>query len=98
VMVSIDLFTDARPVFNNSGDKVLLTIISHVISLEYHEGPEHRQIHLSLDAEDLSMLRYLCEEAEEKAAIFKRGLQQTPWPTSILHEDIDVETDAEQGK
>ncbi len=73
----------------------MLTVISHTLSLEYHEGPRHREVRLSLDAEDVGLLRELCEQAEREAMILKRDLNKAPWPTSILQESVDVDDESE---
>jgi hypothetical protein len=72
---SLELSTGTRPVFNESKDKVLFTIISHTLSLDYHEGyRNHKEVHLNLDADDLAMLRVLCEEAEQAAETLRASI------------------------
>jgi hypothetical protein len=75
-VVSMDLFTDARPVFNKTGDRVLFTVIDHVISLEYHaDYRDHREIHLTFDADDIERLFDLCLEAKARVTAVKDSIK-----------------------
>ena len=85
-LVDTRIFTDARPVFNDAGDAIIQTIITHVLSLDYHNGHDHRVIQFTLDADDLSELTKLCERAARKAVVLKRDLKSASWPTRIFHE------------
>jgi hypothetical protein len=87
-LVEMRILTDARPVFNAAGDEIRQTIITHVLSLVYHNGHDHRIIQFTLDATDVVDLRQMCERAERKAAVLKRDLKGMPWPTSIFREPV----------
>lgn len=82
-VTSIGMSTGTRPVFSASKDRVLITIISHTLTLEYHEGyRRHRELNLSLDAGDIARLHELCEQAEQAAATLKAilpGPSAAPW-------------------
>jgi hypothetical protein len=71
---SMKLFTDTRPVFNESGERVLFTVIGHTLALEYHEEYRHREIQLSLDASDVANLLELCVQADVQAASLKASI------------------------
>ncbi len=88
-LVGMRIFTDARPVFNEAGDAIVQTIISHVLSLDYHDGHQHRVVQFNLDATDVTDLKEMCERAVLKAGIIKRDLKASPWPTTIFREPTD---------
>jgi hypothetical protein len=96
-LVGMRLITDARPVFDESGDKILQTVVSHVLSLDYHKGDSHRAVQFALDAQDIVELRRLCERAERKAAALKRDLKGAPWPVSVFRESADPASDITGG-
>jgi hypothetical protein len=83
VVLSMELSTGTRPVFSESKDRILFTIISHTLSLEYHaEYRRHKEVHLSLDAGDITRLRSLCDQAEQAASTLKAtitGPSASPW-------------------
>ena len=88
VVLSMELSTETRPVFSESKDRILFTIIHHTLSLEYHEGyRRHKEIHLSLDARDIETLRAICEQAEQATATLKASI---PGPSAVPWEN-DVE-------
>jgi hypothetical protein len=95
IVLSIGMSTGTRPVFNEEKTKILFTIVSHTLTLDYHEGyRRHKEISLHLDAGDISMLRIFCDEAEQAAATLKAsisGPSAVPWET-----EDDVENE-EQG-
>jgi hypothetical protein len=85
-LVDTRIFTEARPVFNEAGDAIIQTVITHVLSLDYHDGHSHRVMQFNLDAVELAELGKLCERAARKAAVIKRDLKTAPWPTFIFRE------------
>jgi hypothetical protein len=91
VLTRMELFTDIRPVFNESGESILEAIITHVLSFDYHEGNTHREIKFSLDAIDVKDLKELCAKAELKGKVIKRDLKSMAWPTTIFRESIEVQ-------
>lgn len=95
-LVDMRIFTDARPVFNEAGDAILQMIITHVLSLDYHSGHDHRVIQFTLDAADLAELTKLCERAARKAAVVKRDLKVASWPTAIFREPVKPDDSDEQ--
>ena len=85
-LVDMRIFTDARPVFNDAGTRVIHTVISHVLSLDYHDCHDHRILQLTMDAGDLIELKELCERATKKANILKNDLERAGWSVSIFRE------------
>jgi hypothetical protein len=90
-LVEMRIFTDLRPVFNDAGDAILQSVITHVLSLDYHEGPTHRVIQFNLDANDVKDLKEMCARAERKGAVVKRELEKQPWPTTVFREPTETE-------
>jgi hypothetical protein len=92
IVLSIEMSTGTRPVFNEEKTRILFTIISHTLTLEYHEGyRRHKEISLHLDAGDIAMLRECCDEAERAAATLKAnisGPSAVPWE---IEDDADNE-------
>ncbi len=71
-VISMELYTDARAVFSEEGNRVVFTVIDHTLSLEYHAGyRQHREIELVFDADDIEHLMGLCLQAEEQARAMK---------------------------
>lgn len=61
------IMTDIRPVFADPGEKPLGAAITHTLKIEYHNGGEHKHFYVSLDANDLELLRKAAERAELKS-------------------------------
>jgi hypothetical protein len=85
-LVDIRVFTDARPVFNSEGDKIVQNVITYVLSIDYHDKHEHRVIQFSLDSQDLSELKDVITRAEKKTTTIKRDFSTMPWPTIVFRE------------
>jgi hypothetical protein len=76
---SLEMFTDTRAVFNESRQRVLFSVITHTLSIEYDDGTGRPvQIDLSLDASDLSVLADLCEQAAAEAEALKTQKSSAP--------------------
>jgi hypothetical protein len=97
-LVGMKIFTDARPVFNEVGDTIIQTVISHVLSLDYHDGEDHHVIQFNLDATHITELRRISERAEKKAGVLKNDLKRMDWPTSIFREQVrsDIPDDKQE--
>lgn len=87
------ILTDIRPVFNHAGDKVVQTVVSHVLLIDYLSGQDHKRIELALDATDISELKDACERAKRKSGTIRAALPNLSWPTSIPR-DTDRQSDA----
>jgi hypothetical protein len=90
-LAEIRILTDVRPVFNQAGDKIVQSIISHILSIDYHDGRGHHVIQFSLDGEDVAQLKESCERAARKAAIVKHDLKTAPWPVSVFRDPTENE-------
>lgn len=92
-LVDVRIFTDMRPVFSDSGESILQSVVSYVLSLDYHDCHDHKVIQFTLDAEDIGLLKGLCERAEKKSAVIKNEFQSMAWPTTVLREPHEADTD-----
>ena len=71
--------TDIRPVFNAAGDKILHTVVTHSLLVDYIDGNQFAKIELGLDGADLTELRKVLERAEQKALTLREALNEVPW-------------------
>jgi hypothetical protein len=84
---SFELFTDTRPVFSEEGDRILFTVISHTLVLEYHEHFRGSvEVQLSLDDADLDHLQFLCERAKQQAVTLKASIAS---PSGLPFDDVE---------
>jgi hypothetical protein len=75
------ILSDIRPVF---GDDVsqgpISVVITHTLKLGYHEGDDHKEFFIVLDAQDLINLSEVIERAHEKAETLDALLEKTGLP------------------
>lgn len=84
------IITDIRPIFNDAGNAILESIVTHSLVVKYSDGESTKKIHLSMDAEDIATMKRLCERAEKKAITMKKSLKELPWPTTVAGEKKDA--------
>lgn len=62
------ILTDLRPVFDEPGDKIVGTVITHTLRMEYMtpEGEQH-SVSVAMDMEDVRTLHDACTRAIKKA-------------------------------
>jgi hypothetical protein len=63
-LIEMRIYTDIRPVFNEAGDSIHQAVVTHVLSIDYHDGTDHRVVQFNLDANDVRDLKEMCERAE----------------------------------
>lgn len=80
VFCDAKVLSDIRPVFDKPADKPIGSVINHSLRVEYHEGGDHKEFYVELDAEDLSKLKKIFERAETKAASLKAYLKDSNMP------------------
>lgn len=85
-LADLSIFADVRPVFDDAAEKIVQTVITYVLSIDYQDCHEHKNIQFALDAEDVANLKEACERAERKASVIKRDLKAMSWPTSVFRE------------
>jgi hypothetical protein len=83
VVYEVKVITDLRPVFSKAGDKILESVVTHTLLIEYFDGSRSTRIELGLDASDLAELRKVCERAELKAVTLKEALKGIPWAAHL---------------
>lgn len=86
LLTDVRIVTDLRPVFDESGKKVLHTVVSHTLIVSYNDGIRGRRIEFGLDASDLSDLLKAVERAHLKAATLQSDLKNGPWSVSLQTE------------
>ncbi len=65
----MEIVTDVRPVFDTHGSRILRTMVTHLLMLDYDDGSfPSKRLHLALDSDDIRRLKSLCDRAEIKAA------------------------------
>lgn len=89
LLMDSSIITDLRPIFNNSGDKIVESVITHTLVITYVDGERTQDIHLSMDAKDIGQLRRICDRADKKAITLKSNLETLPWPTTIIRGALD---------
>ena len=81
------LITDLRPVFDDSGKKIIGSIVSHNLSIDYYESGDFKQITFALDSSDVEKLSNLCKRTKIKANTIKSYSDNLPGQTIIIGED-----------
>jgi hypothetical protein len=83
------LITDVRPVFDEKGDQIVQSVVTHSLALDYSVGSELRSLHVTLDAADLKKLCVSCERAEHKARTLKKSFGASGLAIVVAGEDPD---------
>jgi hypothetical protein len=72
------LYTDIRPVFDESGKAVQATVLLHNLRIHYRgENGDHKDIVMALDTTDIKSLKKLLERADQKADTLKGLLKRS---------------------
>ena len=74
------ILTDMRPVFDKPEDRPVGCTISHTLQIQYHEGSDHKEFYVTLDADDLESLKKAVQRAETKASSIKTVLKMANLP------------------
>jgi hypothetical protein len=61
------IITDVRPVFAEPEDRPVGAAITHTLKIIYHEGTEHKEFFVAMDATDLDKMKGLVHRAVTKA-------------------------------
>jgi hypothetical protein len=72
-----DILTDARPVFNSTGDKIIEFIVTHELVITWTSSSDSVTKHISLDNADLLILRRACDKAFLKSKSVRDALQDS---------------------
>jgi len=72
------LYTDIRPVFDESGKAVQATVMLHNLRIHYRgENGDHKDIVMALDTTDVKSLKKLLDRADQKAETIKELLKHS---------------------
>lgn len=82
-----EIITDARPVFDTTGSRILEYIITHTLSLSAMIDGGLQQRYLSLDSADIINLRNACDRAIVKARTLKEALSSSSAPAVIVRDE-----------
>jgi hypothetical protein len=74
-LCEVRVFTDARPIFNETIDAIVGIAITHNLTATYHEGDQHKSIHVTLNSEQLAELKTQVARAEQKENVLRHQLQ-----------------------
>jgi hypothetical protein len=74
------ILTDLRPIFAKPEELPVGAVVTHTLKLGYHEGRDHKELYVSLDAGDISNLMEVLVRAQAKASSLKAFLQKTGMP------------------
>lgn len=74
------ILTDMRPVFDKPEERPVGCTISHTLRIAYHEGGEHKEFYVMLDANDLQSMKKVFERAEAKASSVRSILKVANLP------------------
>ena len=83
ILTDINIITELRPVFSETGDRVLQMVLTHYLMIEYSSGKGSDRIQLAVDAADIEDLKERCIRAQVKMATLKETLGGQPWYLSI---------------
>jgi hypothetical protein len=76
----VRVLTDIRPVFDETPNSTKAMMIVHNLKIHYHQGEQHRDLYVALDAQDVQKFIDTLERAKKKAEILKSILTSTNVP------------------
>lgn len=80
------LIADVRPVFGDEANEILRSMVSFVLSIQFTDGHDHKQIDLALDAADVEKLKTQCQRAQTKAETIQREFGRLGKPVVVAGE------------
>ena len=78
-----EIITDARPIFDSSGEKVIEFVVTHCLVITSVVDGRRQERYYSIDHADLLILRKACDQALVKSRTLKLAMEDK-WPTEIL--------------
>ncbi|HEX9654310.1 MAG TPA: hypothetical protein VGA99_11415 [bacterium] len=75
ILTRTNIYTDIRPLFDNSGKETVGFLIIHNLKISYYENGQHREIYVALDDDDLVKLKDNVMRAEEKEKTIRKKLK-----------------------
>lgn len=77
VFYNARILTDVRPVFDHQGEVVEAAAIIHNLVIHFGENSEHKDFYVTLDTQDIDVLRKALDRAATKANALRNLLQNT---------------------
>lgn len=62
------ILTDMRPVFDKPEERPVGCAISHTLRITYHEGGDHKEFYVVMEADDIETMKKVFQRAEAKAS------------------------------
>lgn len=84
-----EIVTDARPVFDESGQKIVEFVVTHDLVMTYYSNRDFITEHMSIDNADILKIRRACDRAVVKAGTLKEALG-SKWKTEVLRDDAET--------
>lgn len=82
---SVEIVTDARPIFDASGEAVVEFVVTHSLVITSYANNRQEKNFYAVDNADLLSLRKACDRAFLKARALKDALGER-WPTEVLQD------------
>jgi len=76
IFLKTRIITDVRPVFDDPGKKIQCVIPSHTLVIRFIEAGDLNEFHVSMDIEDLRLMKDHLERAIEKERIIRSELNR----------------------
>ena len=88
LLSSTRIVTDIRPVYDDSGDRIMAAVVSQTLRIRYTSADGDHSISLAMDEDDLEQLRESCEKALRKA-LAAQDLLKTAKISTLIGDDND---------
>jgi len=89
ILTDVKIINELRPVYNSNGDKILHTILTYSMLIDYSDGSRAKRVEFALDASDVRDIKLQCERAEKKTVVAKEALKCLPWQTTVARDTED---------
>jgi hypothetical protein len=74
------ILSDIRPIFGKPNERPIGAAITHTLKIVYHVEDEHKELYVTLDAEDLEKMKRILERAETKVSSLRSLLKVANLP------------------
>jgi hypothetical protein len=76
LFINSRLFSDVRAVFSDDASSIKAAVLVHNLVIHYEQDEEHKDFHVSLDEDDIGILRAILDRAETKARTLRNALSR----------------------
>ncbi|MEX2285583.1 MAG: hypothetical protein WD648_00760 [Planctomycetaceae bacterium] len=87
----VRILSDIRPVFNEEATRILEMIVTQTLVIDYSTADGIKDIHLTMDIDDVTSLREQCERAELKARTIVTAMEECNWSTAVFSSGSESE-------